>query len=192
MTHPAETSLALLAGGELGVWTRWRIGRHLAACPQCRRQAEEFRAAREQLRHSISDMPEGVNWDRLAAEIRGNIRVGLAAGECVGPVERRPARPRWQRAVILAPVVVPVVALLLLGVWLGVPRPQAGKAAWVDGTLIEATPGGIEFRQGDRMLSLRQPGAGDVTYAVNAQGTVRARYVDGDSGQVTIHNVYAQ
>jgi hypothetical protein len=136
-------------------------------------------------------MPEGVSWERLAAEIKANIRVGLAAGECVGPVEHpRPVRPRWQRALILAPVVVPVVALLLLGVWLGVPRPQAGKTAWVDGTLIEATSGGIELRQGDRMLSLRQPGAGAVTYAVNAQGTIGARYVDGDTGQVTIHNVY--
>ena len=40
------------------------------------------------------------------------------------------------------------------------------------------------------MLSLRQPGAGAVTYAVNAQGTIGARYVDADTGQVTIHNVY--
>ncbi len=38
------------------------------------------------------------------------------------------------------------------------------------------------MRQGDRMLSLRHPGAGDVTYAVNAQGTVRARYVDAETG----------
>ncbi len=56
--------------------------------------------------------------------MKANIRVGLAAGECVGPVGTRSARRRWQRAVILAPLVVPVVALLLIGVWLGMPRPQ--------------------------------------------------------------------
>ena len=192
MSHPAETSLALLAAGDLGPWTRWRIGRHLAACPHCRQRVAEYKASREQLRGSASRMPEGVNWDRLASEIKANIRLGLAAGECVGPAESRHLRPRWQRAVIVAPLVVSVVGLLVIGVWIGMPRPQAGKTAWVDGTLIEATSGGIELRQGDRMLSLRQPGAGDVTYAVNAQGTFRARYVDGDTGQVTIHNVYAQ
>ena len=31
-----------------------------------------------------------------------------------------------------------------------------------------------------------------MTYLVNAQGTLRARYVDSETGQVTIHNVYAQ
>ena len=190
MTHPAETTLALMAGGELGVWTRWRVSRHIANCPRCRRRSEAYAASRQRLQLTVSEMPEGVNWERLAAEMKANVRVGLAAGACVGPAEPPLGRPRWQKIVILTPVVVPVVALLLLGVWLGSSRPRAGGAAWVDGTLIEATSGGIELRQGDRMLSLRQPGAGAVTYAVNAQGTIGARYVDADTGQVTIHNVY--
>jgi len=48
------------------------------------------------------------------------------------------------------------------------------------------------LKQGDRMLTLRPPNVGDVTYLVSAQGTLRADYVDEETGQVTIHNVYAQ
>jgi len=192
MSHPSELSLALLAGGDLGVWARWRVRLHLSGCESCRRELEQFEFSRERLRSAPEELPGDVNWAPLAAEMKANIHLGLAAGECVGPVVARSARRRWHKAVILAPVVVPVVALLLIGVWVGMPRPQGAKTAWVDGTLIEATSGGIELRQGDRMLSLRHPDAGDVTYAADAKGTVRAGYVDAETGQVTIHNVYAQ
>jgi hypothetical protein len=121
-----------------------------------------------------------------------NIHVGLAAGACVEPPAARVPKARWHRAVILAPVVVPLIVLLVIGLWFERPRPRASQAPWVDGTVIEATAEGIELKQGDRMLNLRHPDASDVTYAVNAQGTVRARYFDGETGQVTIHNVYAQ
>ncbi len=192
MTHPRETSLALYAGGELGLLARWRVGWHVAGCPECRRAVEQFQLARERLQSALSDLPESVRWDRLAAETTANIHVGLAAGACVGPLAARVTRPRWHRAVILAPVVVPLIVLLVIGLWFARPRPRASQSLWVDGTVIEGTSEGIELKQGDRMLNLRHPDASDVTYAVNAQGTVRARYFDGETGQVTIHNVYAQ
>jgi hypothetical protein len=192
MIHPSEASLALYAGGELGLWARWRLRAHLSACPECRRMVEQFLAVRDGLRWSQSEMPAGVQWDRLASEMTANIHVGLAAGECVGPAGVRRVRPRWHRAVIWAPAAVPVVALLVVGIWRQWPRSQPSPSAWVDGTVVEATSEGIEWKQGDRMLSLRHPTAGDVTYAVDAQGTVRAGYVDTETGQVTIHNVYAQ
>ena len=192
MTHSRETSLALYAGGELSLLARWRVGRHVAGCSECRRLVEQFQSAREQLSSTRPDLPEGATWDRLAEEMKANIHVGLAAGECVGAPVSRALRPRWQRAVILAPVVVPLLALLVIGVWFGRPRPRASQSQWVDGTVIQATAEGIDLKQGDRMLSLQHPSAGDVTYAVNAQGTVSNRYVDKETGQVTIHNVYAQ
>jgi len=188
MTHPSETCLALLAGGDLGLWARWRVGRHLARCSQCRREIEEFLTARGRLRDSCAGMPDGVNWDRLAREMTANIHVGLAAGECVGPDEAEVRRFGWRTVVVLAPV----VALVLLGVWLQGPQSRPAKATWVEGTVLETTSGGIELRQGDRMLSLRHPEAGDVTFVVNTQGTLRARYIDSETGQVTIHNVYVQ
>ncbi len=192
MIHPCETSLALYAGGELGLFARWRVGRHLDACPECRRLAAQFQAAREELGSRRRELPAGVRWDRLSAEMTANIHVGLAAGECVDPPATRRLSPQWHRAVILAPVAVPLVAVLVVALWFVRPRPHAVQPQWVDGTVIQATAEGIELRQGNGMLSLRHPGAGEVSYAVSPQGTVRARYVDPETGQVTIHNVYAQ
>lgn len=192
MKHPRRTCLALFAGGELGSWKRWRIGRHVARCARCRQHVEEFRADIERLKYAAAALPDEVNWNRLAAEMKANIHVGLAAGECVDPAETETRLAGWRRAVAFAPVVVSVVTLVVIGMWLQPPRPRAPETTWVEGTLLEATPEGIEWRQGDRMLSLRHPEAGDVTYVVNAQGTLRARYVDSETGQVTIHNVYAE
>jgi hypothetical protein len=82
---------------------------------------------------------------------------------------------------------------VLVGLLLQHPQPRYPAAApWIDGTLIEANRGGIEMRQGDRMLSLRHPEAKDVTYLVNVGGGLRARYVDSETGQITIQNLYAQ
>jgi hypothetical protein len=188
MTHPSETFLALLAGGDLGLWARWQAGRHLARCSRCRQEVEELRAARDRLRYSYAGMPDGVNWDRLAREMVANVHVGLAAGECVGPYEAEVRRFGWRSVAALAAV----TALVIFGVWLQGPQSRPAKAAWVDGSILEATSGGIELRQGDRMLSLRHPEAQDVTYVVNTEGTLRARYIDSETGQVTIHNVYVQ
>jgi hypothetical protein len=188
MTHPSETSLALHAGGDLGVWARWRISRHAARCDECRARLQAFRSAREQLLDEMAELPPRVNWGRLAAEMQANIHLGLAAGECVAEVEP-PPRPLFGR---LAAVAAPAVLLVLVGLLLQRPLPRPAAAPWVDGTLIEANRGGIEMRQGDRMLSLRHPEAEDVTYLVNVEGGLRARYVDSQTGQITIQNLYAQ
>ncbi|MFB3778878.1 MAG: hypothetical protein ACE141_14765 [Bryobacteraceae bacterium] len=192
MIHPPENTLALFAGSDLGLLAGWRVRLHLARCEDCRRTVRQFQAVRDGLRWSQSEMPEGLPWDRLASEMTANIHVGLAAGECVGPAPVRHARRRWHKAVILAPAVVPVIALLAIGIWRQWPRTQPERPAWVEGTLVEATSEGIQWKQGDRVLSLRHPAAADVTYAVNAEGTLRAGYVDAETGQVTIHSVYAQ
>lgn len=192
MSHPNDVRLALYAGDELGAWSRWSVGRHVSGCARCRKEVAALQAARDRLREVRSDWPAGLDWNRLASEMKANIHVGLAAGECVGPVAPRLPRPRWQRAVILAPVVLPLLAVLFFVLDLKRPRPDSDAALWVEGTVLAATSEGIELKQGDRMLSLQHPNVGDVDYLVNAQGTVRASYVDEETGQVTIHNVYAQ
>ena len=188
MRHPDETILALFAGGEIGPWARWRIARHISRCPHCGREVEGFLGVRDQLRHTRPEMPEEVNWTRLATDMKANIHVGLAAGECVGGSEPQAHRFNWRAAA----VALPVAALVLAGVWLEMRRPAPNIANWVDGSVVEGTASGIEFRRGDQMLSLQHPSAGDVTYLVNTQGTLRARYVDSETGQVTIHNVYPE
>lgn len=188
MTHPGETSLALHAGGDLGVWARWRISRHAVLCAGCRTRIEAFRSAREQLLDDLAELPPELNWGRLAGEMKANIHLGLAAGECVAQIQPEP-RPLFGR---LAAVAAPALLLVLVGLLLQHPQPRPAAAPWVDGTLIEANSGGIEMRQGDRMLSLRHPEAKDVTYLVNVEGGLRAGYVDSETGQITIQNLYAQ
>ena len=81
MKHPDEATLALHAGGDLGLIARWRTNRHLSRCERCREEVAAFQGLREVL-PDLAEMPE-VPWNRLAAEMKANIRLGLAAGECV-------------------------------------------------------------------------------------------------------------
>jgi hypothetical protein len=188
MTHPSETSLALHASGDLGVWARWKISHHAVHCEECRTRIDAFRSAREQLRDEMAELPPEVNWGRLAGEMKANIHLGLVAGECVAQIQPEP-RPLFGR---LTAVAAPALLLVLVGLLLQHPQPRPAAAPWVDGTLIEANRGGIEMRQGDRMMSLRHPEAEDVTNLVSVEGGLRASYVDSQTGQITIQNLYAQ
>ncbi len=185
--HPSEANLALFAGGELNLWTRWRIGAHAARCESCRQTMEQFRSAREWTRGN-ADMPPEIRWNQLAAEMKANIRVGLAAGECVAPASVAPVRLRWRVAAGMA-----AFALVLISGWfVYLPGPKLPAFDRAEGILLEATPAGVELKENDRALSLLQPHAEHVTVSVNATGVVRARYVDSETGYVTINHVYSQ
>jgi hypothetical protein len=86
MTHPSEKDLALFAGGDLNRFSKWRLSRHVQACAACELRLQSYQTARQSLRVEAGGDPEGLNWERLASEMTGNIRVGLAAGECIGPL----------------------------------------------------------------------------------------------------------
>ena len=81
MKHPSQEILALHAGGDLGWMARWKTARHVAGCEECSAEVASFSELREEL-PELSQMPE-VPWNRIAGEMRANIRLGLAAGECV-------------------------------------------------------------------------------------------------------------
>lgn len=188
MRHPSETELALYAGRELGWFTRLRVGRHISGCASCRREAEAFREVRTDLAMSVSEMPSDVNWGRLATEMRANIHVGVAAGECLGPADVNP----WLFARRAAATVLPVALLLLAGWWLQPDRPQTSELTAEEGVVLRATSEGIELREGGQLLSLQNRDSRDVTYTVSMQGAIRARFVDSETGQVTINHVYVQ
>lgn len=187
MRHPEESILALYAGGDLGRWRRWWVGLHLRRCERCRAEVQEFARARQMLaEYGKAPVPDAA-WERMAAEMQANIRLGLAAGACVGAQEPRRRAPWWQVAALVAPVLV----LALVGVWLQQSRPGSSRSTWSEDLLLEATGWGIELRQGDRALILRHPEQERVTLTGSAQGSLRARWVDEETGQVTIQNVYA-
>ena len=190
MRHPSEAELALAAGGDLGRWAGWKIRRHTRACDACRKLYAAYAAMRGELGEGSNEAaPAGLpddQWKALAAEMQANIHLGLAAGACAAEGSRRgisPAdwKPVWAYAAVLA--------LVVAGVWLQ--RPAAAPPQAQDSSVLFATSKGIELQQGSRTLGLRQnvDAAGSVAVSVGAQGSVRAQYVDQDSGYVVIQNV---
>ncbi len=169
-THIPASQLALFSRGDLGFWYRRRVERHLRHCEECSRLTGEFLQLRQSLAQAAERLPVELNgdaWRSLASEMTANIRLGLAAGECVNvrPVlARRPAM-----AVALA-------GLALLIVLAGLERPKVSNPQ-------------PDLHASERMLTVTPPAGIDVVRTVNTRGDIGTRYVD-DTG-VTINVVYA-
>ena len=210
MKHPAESELALLAGGELPFLTRVRVRRHVAGCASCHAAAEAFRDDALEL-EGLRDLPAGLRWERLAEEMKANVRVGLDAGACVDPgrTSHRNVRmewPVWSVGASLATLCV----LLALGWWMRMEPTDTEslarhvRAAWSGrlqsgeplnsgrGVVLAADTGGIEVKENGRTMTFVSPRSEAVTVSVSLEGSAQARYVDSETGQVTIANVYAQ
>jgi len=186
--HPNEIQLSLYAGGDLSLLERIRTSLHVRGCERCRAEVAALESGREELRRAADEMPADLNWERLAAEMTGNIRVGLAAGECVAPVMGKADRLGWRAAAVLASG----TALIMTAWWLNIP-PSKHLAAGGNGVRLEATASGIEMKQnGGALVLLNQNGGSGSTVFVSTPGSLRARYVNAETGQVTINNVYAQ
>ncbi len=187
MMHPTEQDLALFAGGDLGYFGRRRVEHHLGTCARCRAEVAEFGSLRTRLRNSEA-LPD-VHWDRLAAEMKANIHVGLEAGACIA--DRFPFLSPARAWLAYAGT----LALLAVAVWVGQSGPVVTPAVQDDRAVLAAVGGGIELQHGGAALALlhsRARDARDVTVSASAQGAMRARYVDAETGQVTINNVYVQ
>jgi anti-sigma factor RsiW len=188
MRHPNQATLALHAGGDLGPIRSWRMARHLARCAECREEVAGYNEMRELL-PELASLPE-ISWNRMAAEIKANVRLGLEAGECVRAVEaplQRGSLTGWRAAVAFASVIVLVGGCLVLER----PAPQVVHAAE---TAVESTREGIDWQAGDdRMLGLMNGGAQKAVYTLDAQGSMGARYIDPVTGSITVNTVsYAQ
>ncbi len=185
MRHLTEEQLALGAGNDLQGFDRWRADRHLRRCPTCRMAYSELVAARASVKEAATELPDGVNWDALERDMRANIRVGLAAAACVTP-ERTPERLDVRAAVAFAALTIVVLTGWYLSMPRFVPRPFASVTD--RGAVVEATPAGVELKHGPQGLVLLNPQVTRVTYSVDTQGA-QARYVDQESGQVTVTQV---
>ena len=208
MRHPLQSDLALYSTGDLPLWRRPLIRLHVSACDNCRSWVKAFVADRESLCSLVAEMPAGVNWDRLAAEMSANVRVGLEAGECVAPRVRKPALATgWRVAAACAGV----TALLVSAWWLNMPqaesvalgrvvekiaqaRPWRGgiRALEDSGPMVQVSAAGIQLLQNGGTLGMSQGQERPVSVTLSVQGSARARYIDADTGQVTITGVYAQ
>jgi hypothetical protein len=208
MKHPDEVQLALFAGEDLGLWDRWQMKRHISGCSSCEGEVVALRTAREQVREAAPDLPKDLNWNRLAEEMTGNIRVGLAAGEAIARFDRpivrvRPARLGWNAVLVVAGATV----VFVTAVWTSLPREQAqhlssalqkiftgpsGRHSGVsqDDVMLEASTSAIEVKENGRTMRLTHPRSDGVTVSISMRGSAGVRYVDNDTGQVTTNKVY--
>lgn len=60
------------------------------------------------------------------------------------------------------------------------------------GLVVEATSSGIELRENGGTLGVSQGAARPLAVSVSVQGSASARYINADTGQMTITSVYAQ
>jgi len=65
-------------------------------------------------------------------------------------------------------------------------------AAEQEDAVLESSNSGLELRSGGGSLTLLSQRGVIAHQTVSAQGEIRARYVDGEAGTVTINNVYLQ
>ena len=200
--HPAVSQLAQFAGSDLPWMQTAAVRRHLRSCEGCGDYVFRIRAAQTELRReagsqtltgfeAIADLP------RLEQEMLGNISVGLAAARCVD----EDGRPRpWRRVALVAAA---LGALFILGWWTHIPAEQTRQLMstlqrWARGemspqplgTVMRSSPDGIFVRSQGLTLTMRHPRSAVVSMA--GVGTMRASFVDEDSGQVTISSVYGQ
>ncbi|HUQ94215.1 MAG TPA: hypothetical protein VM120_21220 [Bryobacteraceae bacterium] len=192
--HPSETDLALYTGGDLGRWAQWRVKSHVGRCAECLRRVEQYRSANAYLLAEADRLPHGLDWERTAAEMTANIHLGLEAGLCVTPA--RPVTAQltgWRPALVLASALLIVMVAWVAHVNTPILSPAAAQLPEIipQGVLLESTAAGIELNDHGRVLTLKHPKDREVTFSVTLD-TVRARYVDSESGQVTINNVYVQ
>lgn len=178
--HPSESDLALFAGGDCGRFRSYTLRRHLATCGECQDTVASFSEVRSVLREHVG--PE-LDWHQLSGDMGANIRLGLAAGECV----REEPVKRWkpQLAIGMAGVV------LLAGAGFFLRNLLPHNISAHEGTVLESTGAGVEVRTASgRSMTLLNHGDVAGSQTVTGQGAVRASYVDG--GTVTITSVYVE
>jgi len=198
MRHPQLSDLALFAGGDLGFFASLETRLHVARCTECRAEVERFSDASKTLKAEAAQLPEGLDFDNLAAEMRANIKLGLEAGSIASHViaNHMMDAPRheeesfgWRGAFVLAAGTL----VIITGWFLHVSAPEQTRLAAVtppvQGISIEATQAGVEVKENGGAFALRSPESQPVTLTVSSEGSVNARYVDSETGQVTINNV---
>jgi hypothetical protein len=198
--HPSMADIALYARRDLPFGERLRIRRHLARCADCEQQLHAFGAATEELkREALSETLTGfeaiADWTRLEREMLGNIGVGLAAARCIEKVGRK--RVFLVRGAFAAGM----SALFVLAWMTHVPREDTSRifsglahafapTRQTTGPMLRTSTLGITVRRDGAALTILHPPSAVIS--LSGPSSVSARYLDDDTGQVTIAKVYAQ
>lgn len=201
--HPSLEDLALLVGGEMPYVRRWQVEDHVHHCARCEHEFEQFQAAQAELRRlAEAEMLTGYeaigDWSRLEREMAGNISVGVAAARAIGNVGRYRLHS-WRFATVAA-----ILAVVFAAGWmLNVPGDDVGRilgafrTIWsgprvAAGIILATTPHGVSVRSQGTVLTVLHPESAYVTASFTSNSSVAMRYVDEETGQVTITNVYGE
>ncbi len=201
-SHPDLRNLALFSQGDLPLKSRWRVGRHVKRCPDCDHQVLLFRSAQAELKHeakteTLTGFEAIADWSRLEREMLGNIGVGLAAARCIEKVGRK-------RIILYRIAFTLGLTGLFIGGWLThIPWEQTDhlfaslhrlvtleRPSRPTGTILRTTADGIAVGAQGATLTILHPATAVVS--LSGPSAVSARYVDDDTGEVTITKVYGQ
>jgi hypothetical protein len=199
--HPGAETLALYSRGDLPFFIRLRIRQHVSHCLECESEISLFVAARAELNRESSDQTltgfEAIaDWRSLEREMVGNIAVGVAAARCIDKVGRRHI---WLGRISVSTA---AIALLIVGWMTHIPNRDTRQLETtirrivgldrpvITGTVVQSTPDGISVRTQQATLTILHPASAVIS--VSGNSAMAARYVDEDTGQVTITNVYGQ
>jgi hypothetical protein len=195
--------LALFASGDLAWIERLQLRLHVVRCPVCQEEVAGLARMRREVRDARDETPPGLDWDQLAAEMKANIRLGLAAGEIVSVPEPVTRHRGWQVAVAMGTVTALVmIAMTVTVLRNGRPSLPAGHWQATGGPLVilegprghevvlRATMGGIGVERNGQAMALTHGGTA-AAVKMELHGSMQARYIDDDAG-VTIHHVYSE
>jgi hypothetical protein len=202
--HPEDRLLALYSRRDLGILEQFMLARHVKSCAECSAAVERFQVAstdlhREAAAGTLTGFEAIADWATLEGEMLGNIRVGLDASRCIDHVGRR-RLAGWR----VAAVVLGLALVFVLGWMLNTPRDETngllaklrmvtGRAARMPiGPVVSTTSQGITVRSQGAAMTLLSPSSMPVSISVSGASAVAASYVDAETGQVTITNVYGQ
>ncbi len=200
--HPRPDTLALYSSGDLPFARRLRTRYHVRRCADCEQQVFLFRSSKVELKREASGQTltgfEAItDWTRLEREMLGNIGVGVAAARCIDKVGRGHA------VLSRVALVAGLMGLFVAGWVTHIPREQTEHLAaslrrvvgmerppMITGTVLRTTPEGIAVRAQGATLTIMHPPSAVVS--LSGASAVSARYVDEETGQVTITKVYGQ
>ena len=199
--HPSIEILSLYATGDLPFVQRFRTSVHVRHCAACEQHVLTFQSTKAELRREaqgevLTGYEAIADWQALEADMLGNIRVGVAASRCIENVGRRSRlgfRLAWGTG---------MAALFMAGWVARVPADESGRLISAlrrvvgleqqpfNGTVLRSTRDGISVKTRGATLTILHPQSAVIS--MSGPASVTARYVDDDSGQVTITNVYGQ
>lgn len=201
--HPMLEELALASRGDLPFLRQRQVIRHARHCPSCEHELDDYRSLVAGVKHqsdaeALTTGETLLDWQRLEREMAGNIKVGIAAAQCIQSSSGHGFH-RWRFTTLITALSIIFVAGWLINVprddmdrILTAFRTAVSRSQHANGIVLETNSHGVSVRFQGASLTLLHPTTARATASFTSGSSVGVRYVDDETGQVTITNVYGQ